>query len=332
MHPECHSLRPSENTPIFVVGSPRSGTTLLYHLLIAADPFPIYMAESRVMTCSEYYGNLTEKSRSQFLNDFFRSRQFARSGLDEKRFRRKVDVDAITYVDFLRIFMDEISDMQGKVRWVEKTPGHLRHMNTLAETFDTAKFIHMVRDGRDVALSMRKLRWTHEYGGSQVLQLLEAAKRWEEDVQQARRSRRRLPDRVLEIKYEDFVADPDHALERVGAFADVSLSLRPPRSAHADSLQAPNTAFPEKMEGISDEAVGRWRVQLTTKEQAALHAVVGDSLREFDYHAEPCDTSVDLIVRLFTAVYPVLTQARRRLKRLPVLSRFSDSPLEIGVV
>jgi len=90
--------------PIFIVGSARSGTTLLYSILLSSGKFPLYEAESLLLSvCRFKYGNLKKrKNFKKFLNDWFRSKQFIRSGLNKEFFINISDDAKSNYVKFLK--------------------------------------------------------------------------------------------------------------------------------------------------------------------------------------------------------------------------------------
>lgn len=326
------SIRPSDDRPVFVVGAPRSGTSLLYHLLMRSRAFPEYMAESKVMPCEERYGPLSRpRNRDRFLRDFLESRQFARSHLAAADFGEEARRSCTGYADVLRLLMDGIARAQGKSRWVEKTPSHLRYIHRLAEAFPTAKFVHIIRDGRDVALSLRKLGWTHGFRGNPLLQLVEGAKLWEGNVLEGRRAGRRLGERYLEVRYEDLVTDHEAAMERLTGFAEIGSETESIGSDHADSLESANTAFSSRMEGVSDEAVGRWRRRLKEEERGALDYAIGDTLAELGYPLEGDGAAPGAAARLFTTVCPAVERLRTLAKTRTALRRWSASPLEIGL-
>lgn len=325
---------PSSRSPVFVVGSGRSGTTLLYHMLLTSGDFPMYMAESKVLECPGHYGPLTKKrNRSRFFQDFVSSRQFARSGLDEEEFLADAHSVCQDYVDFLRLFMDSMARAEGKDRWVEKTPLHAYHIGRLARRFPTAKFVHVVRDGRDVALSLRSLGWTPECFGDGRLQLVAAAVQWEDVVTAAHEVGASLDGRYLVVRFEDLLSDTKAELARLARFCETPLSLERVRNSDFGSLGRANTAFEERDDATSPRPVERWRRQMTEEEVAALATTVGPTLREFGY--DPTDAELPPLKSLYFRTAGASLDAYRRLRqaartRTP-LGRLVAPPLEIGL-
>lgn len=325
--------RPSDRAPLFVVGAPRSGTTLVYHLLLSSDVFPVYVAESKILSCRRRYGPLTSAARRErFLEDFVRSRQFARSGLVAGEFRELAESGCRRYVDVLRLFMDEMARSQAVDRWAEKTPDHARYLDVLGREFETARFIHVVRDGRDVALSRRKLGWTYSYGGSSLLQLIDGSARWAYLVEMAQVAGKRLGRRYMEIRYEDVVKDLEDALTRLSEFADIPLTVSRVRESDIGSLSRANTAFRDDMSRVSADPVFRWKRRMSEREVSALEAAVGDTLDALGYETSPGRTrgfglSTSAIVGRLARI---LHRSRSHLKEETWLGRLGETPLEIG--
>lgn len=316
--------------PVFVVGNGRSGTTLLFHVLVVSSRFPEYHAESRILLCQFHYGSLRRASnRARFASDFLRSRQFARSGLSEQAFLQLLE-SSPDYVSLLSSFMEAIAESQGKTRWSEKTPGHVLYMDDLAAALPDARFVHIIRDGRDVALSVRRLGWTPRCGGNDTRKLLWAALSWRYMVEKGRSAGARLGPRYLELRYEDLVSSPGKAVERLSGFCDLDISLADVEAASIGSLGAANTAFEGKVSGLSQGPVQRWRSQSTAEEQAVLNAAVGPLLADLGYDeaGSPGAGGRPLTV----AAYRARIETKQWLKRRAPLPRaLTGSPLELGL-
>jgi hypothetical protein len=193
--------------PIFVFGAARSGTTLTYSLLLSSGCFPIYEAESRILECASRYGSLrSARNRAAFLGDFLQSRQFARSSLSEQTVTELAIRRSGSYVDFLDGFMGELCGAQGKQRWVEKSPNNMQFVDELKSYYPEAKFVHVVRDGRSVAVSQRK-HGGAKYSRNPRRQLIWSANVWAQQVTAGRRAGALGRDRYLEVRYEDIVTD-----------------------------------------------------------------------------------------------------------------------------
>ncbi len=153
------STKDRGNAPVFVLGCGRSGTTLLYHMILSAGGFAVYRAESNVINLLEpRFGNLSiRRNREKLMDAWINSKLFRVSGLNADEIRNKVLQECRNGGDFLRIIMGGMARHQGVRRWADCTPEHLLYMSRIKETIPDALIIHIIRDGRDVALSTDKL-------------------------------------------------------------------------------------------------------------------------------------------------------------------------------
>src|ERR1700687_6186878 len=158
-------LAARSKAPVFVLGCPRSGTTVLYHMLLAAGNFAVYRAESNVFSVLEpHFGSLrSERNRRDLLRLWLHCRLFQVTGLDAEDIREKIMRDCHSAGDFLRIVMEEIARCQSVERWADCTPDHLLYISEIKRQIPNALVVHIIRDGRDVALSYVKQGWTYPF-------------------------------------------------------------------------------------------------------------------------------------------------------------------------
>src|SRR5271169_2243803 len=118
------------NRPVFVLGSPRSGTTLLYHMILSSGNFAVYRTESNVFNLLvPRFGDLSVcRNRQALLHVWLGSKLFTRSGLDANQITEKILENCRSGGDFLRIVMEEIARQQGVERWADCTPDHLLYL------------------------------------------------------------------------------------------------------------------------------------------------------------------------------------------------------------
>ena len=108
-----------DKAPVFVVGSARSGNTMLYHMLLSSGHFPTYRAEPVVFDLLlPRFGDLrSATARRKLMRYWLRSRQFRRSGLDAGQITEKVMASVRSGGDFLRLVMGEMAQAGGYERW-----------------------------------------------------------------------------------------------------------------------------------------------------------------------------------------------------------------------
>lgn len=132
---------------------------------------------------------------------------------------RAVLPDRVRVVSGLRAFYRVYADRFGKPLGGDKTPGHSECMTEASEHWPGAHFIHLIRDGRDVALSWRPM-W---FAPSKDVGVLAAT--WAGIVQRARTQGRQL-EHYLEVRYEALVAQPEAELRRICSFLDLAFDAR----------------------------------------------------------------------------------------------------------
>src|SRR5947199_4315446 len=159
--------------PVFVLGCGRSGTTVLYHMLLSAGNFAVYRAESNVFSVLQpRFGDLRlERNRRELLQCWLKSKLFQVSGLDASAISDKILRDCHGAGDFLRIVMEETARVQGVERWADSTPDHLLYIREIKREIPDALFVHIIRDGRDVALSYAKQGWAYPFPWTRNQQL-----------------------------------------------------------------------------------------------------------------------------------------------------------------
>jgi len=207
--------------PIFIVGMPRSGTTLLSmiinaHSQVAIPPethyFTKYWKFCRDRRCLE-----NRAGYLKFVDRLLSSSEFKDMGLqpaEEKQIGARLsDLSSPNHTEVISNIMENYASSKGAFRWGEKTPGHLTYIPTIASLFPTASFVCLTRDPRAVTRS-----W-HYMPGDQG-NSFNSAIRWSWYASLTRRySKQRF--RILEILYEDLVDSPDSFIEDVCRFLDL---------------------------------------------------------------------------------------------------------------
>lgn len=263
------SIRPDLDRPLFLLGAARSGTTFL------GD------CAGRIPEISYHHEPPATKAAGRYVYDglwgFRRSRWFYRS----------------VYAWLMR------AELDGGLRFCDKTPTNSLLIPFLDRAFPEAQFIHIVRDGRDVAVSHLQKPWLlasakgstlREPGGylhgpyaawwvedgrerefeetSDVHRMIWA---WRSYVEAALRDGPPLgPQRYLEVRYEDLMADPRRHGERMLDFMDIDRTA----SRHA---------FMDALERADPGSVGGWRQELSASDLGIIEADSGELLRRLGY-------------------------------------------------
>jgi hypothetical protein len=220
-------------------------------------------------------------------------------GLDADELRvRFDDCDPFDATEATRAFFGLYAERQGKHRWGDKTPGHVLQMPRVQHVLPEARFIHLIRDGRDVALSVIKLDW-----GADTITA--AARRWKTSVLRGREHAPLLSD-YLEVRFEDLVLNTEPILMRICEFVELDFDeamLRHHLRAEdrlremAHDLDAgpdrPIVSAEHRMESHrlateppKPERVGQWREKMTPEQRAEFEAEAGDLLADLGYEVE----------------------------------------------
>jgi hypothetical protein len=271
--------------PVFVLGSPRSGTTLLYHMILSAGNFAVYRTESNVFNLlMPRFGDLrVRRNRQALMKVWLGSKLFARSGLEAREIEEKVLEECRNGGDFLRIVMGEIARKQGVERWAESTPDHLLHLSAIKREIPEALVVHIVRDGRDVALSLDKQGWIRPFPWDRKKSVLVAGLYWQWFVNKGRENGRRLGADYTEIHFEDLIQNPRAVLAKLGQFIEHDLDYDRILKVAIGSVSDPNTSFQRESGNSGFNPVGRWRSHFATDQLAVFESLVGGTLENLGY-------------------------------------------------
>src|SRR5215470_16650024 len=229
--------------PVFVLGCGRSGTKFLYHTLLSAGDFAVYHAESNAFNLIGLrFGDLARReNRRALLDHWLRSKLFYRSGLTREEIEPKIMEECRNAGDFLRILMETIARKQGVERWAECTPLHLLYLPLIKKLFPDALIVHIIRDGRDVTLSLDRIGWIKPLPWDKKRSLLAPAIFWRWIVGKGRRYGRAMGGDYMEIHYEDVVEKPREALAQIAKFIEHDLDYDRIQQNAQGSMVDPNS-------------------------------------------------------------------------------------------
>ena len=172
------------------------------------------------------------------------------------------------------------SERDGKPRWGDKTPMYIHHIDRIHRIFPESKVLHLVRDGRDVAVSLRRIPWH----GSTVLA---AAAYWSRSVEQGMDRGRPLGELYREFRYEDLVLDPRGTLEAICDFLGEEFHPRMLRfhSTAAEEI-APweRTLHTKVVRPPAASDVERWRREMTPSQVLVFEAMAGRAMDALGQH------------------------------------------------
>ena len=284
--------QPSEGrrtAPIFVVGHPRSGTTLL-RLILNAHSRIVIPPEAHIASflrrCESKYGPLVnEASRRQIAERLVSKRRMKEWELDsEEMYMRIMEADPPTPAGVFEALMSLWTDKARKPRWGEKTPGTYRFLPEVNQWFPDSQVIHIVRDGRDVAVSCLNPPFADFYDKGNVY---EVAVRWRHALACCRRAKRTLgPERFLQIRYEDLVADPEKVTRSICDFLGERFEpamLDYHESAKTHVARGDSSFHERTKKSVNRGRVERWRNDAAPDFIAGFEGIASRDLEALGY-------------------------------------------------
>jgi hypothetical protein len=269
------------------MGCHRSGTNLLYDMLLSSGGFAIYRGYLPFykLLIPRFGSMENRENRKKILEVWLRSKGFRRTELDADKLSADVLNNCRTGGDFIRTVMDSVAQNQGVSRWAVYDPDNVLHLERVKADIPNALFVHIIRDGRDIALSLKKmggftpLPWDRGTTPS----LVATALYWEWMVRKGREHGRRVSSDYIEIHYEDLITKPQETLQKLGGFIEHDLDYDKIRNAGLGRLSETNSSFREEAAKDEINPLGRWKERLSPAEVAAIESAVGQCLEETGY-------------------------------------------------
>jgi hypothetical protein len=283
----------------FVVGATRSGTTLL-RLMLDAHPGIAIPSETHFIPELVAAREKHAASREQMLELLTSHRRWGDFTIEPGELaERWARTEPLTGPDAVRAFFRLYAEKQGKpdARWGDKTPGYVKSMREIQGYLPEARFIHLIRDGRDVALSVLKQNW-----GPQSIEA--AAEKWRSRVNRGR-SQAPYLGFYLEVRFEDLVLDTERELRRICDFIELDFDeamlgyhetaeqrlqekarALPRVHGEAQSAEKRLASHAKTFEPPNPKLIGTWRKRMDDSDRAAYEALAGDLLDELGYETE----------------------------------------------
>jgi hypothetical protein len=278
------SYAQSTVAPFFIVGSGRSGSTLLRLMLASHSRIAIPKETWYLIELVEQFPCdrlLQESEIAEAIAVMINHYRWPDMGLDAAEMRRRVaNMSGVRLRNLVEVVYRWHMEVEGKSRWGDKTPPYIEIVPALATLFGDAKFIHLIRDGRDVAKSFQKQGWYGPWMHGYTSEWLRAV---ELDIKLGMTP---LNERILRVRYEDLVLHPEATLREICTFIDERFE---------DQMLLwqgqVNNAIPDREKkfhsglnrDISPTDAGRWKREMTPREIFVAEALIGTQLSHFGY-------------------------------------------------
>jgi hypothetical protein len=173
------------------------------------------------------------------------------------------------------------ADARGKARYGDKTPSYMQELGLLERVFRDAQYVHLVRDGRDAALSFLAMRRRPRFNLARPRGLATFASQWRLEVEGARELGRRIPERYHELRYERLVREPQAELESVCDF--LGLAFEPAMLAYHEGVDASTLQDHPLLAKPPTAGTRRWQDEMSAADVQVFEAIAGDTLSNLGY-------------------------------------------------
>ena len=263
--------------PLFLVGLPRSGTTVVAVFLNRRSSYFIpeetHLFTRNSLGLVEGRGRIRREVRAaDVAKSELRRRIGATVAMDWDGLLAGFGEEALPWEEAVRRILAAAARAADKPRWGEKTPGHLEYVPLLAARFPEARFLFLWRGLLDNVASLLEVDWT--VGGAEVQAL-----RWCFYLRRAATFRAMLPGRWFDVRYESFVRNPEGALAATGIeLSSASLERGIEGATNFDTAAEPWKA--RATQPLDASRIGSWRERLGPRELRAVHGVVAEAEAE----------------------------------------------------
>ncbi|MFQ6677775.1 MAG: sulfotransferase [Fidelibacterota bacterium] len=271
--------------PIFILGSERSGTTLLRLILNAHSNIaipPQTKFTRKILKRLWVFGDLKKENNRKKLTEWLLSKEKNTKLVDLMLSHNELNdvmLEKKTIGGFLSSIYQLYATNNGKKRWGDKRPYYIRFIPLLFQLYPDAVMIHLIRDGRDCVASLKKMQWWHRHPIYSMLN-------WRYAIRRGKQFAKKYPNQFLEIRYEDLIHRSEEIIKTVSKFIGVEFE----EGMLEFYSHTPQNVPKYKMEWhyktaqpISAQYIGQWRNNLTTSEIQLMDWCSRDELILWNY-------------------------------------------------
>ncbi len=294
----------SKYNPFFIVGCGRSGTTLLRLILINQGDI-IIPPECNFLEKSLKHFKNTIIINDSFLKkyvDFLYSitsfsylnfdKDFLYNFLKDYKPKNLYDCIELIYIAYMKKY--------NKKRWGDKNPFYVLNLDLINNIFPDSKVIHVIRDGRDVALSYKKTK----FGPPNMFVM---AKRWEKCIKRGKEWGQKYPDRYLEVHYEKLITNTESEIKKICDFINLEYK---PSMINIDSSKLYNKLIPSQRKehhknlkkSVIKNNYSKWKKEMSLEDLKTFEWVNKDILKKLGYETNNLKYSSSEILQLYIYV------------------------------
>ncbi|MEP4891146.1 MAG: sulfotransferase [Aliiglaciecola sp.] len=248
---------PSHEKHIFVIGAPRSGTTLIQSILSSNELITSFDEETGFFMYRDLFSKKYEDIDDEVMKNIISNSK-----------------------DMVSLF-DLLSNQKRKQHtksqyFLEKTPQHVLYLPKLVELFPNSKFINVYRDVRDSSISASKFK-----GIEQGKDIKKFVLYWRKCIN-ARSSV--VSNAIIDVKYEDFVQNPENTLKEIMVFLDIEYDSRQlDPTLFSKNSRAGTEGFKKLSSKIDNKSVGKWKSELSDDDLHLINRYANKQLKRLGY-------------------------------------------------
>ena len=292
-------------SPVFIVGTPRSGTTLL-RLLINSHPKISITPESSFLFRADHLWRTTYKdfSNAQQLNEFIEDlktlpqvKDWLPHGLSAEKLLKNFRINSLS--DAINAIFASYAQSHNKLRWGDKTPKNLHCMDSLIENFNNPHILVIVRDCRDVALSLHQAEFAKT---SHITSSI----RWQKDISSIVKAKLKHPDNLYIVRYEDLLENTQETISSILEFLNLEQdnALIESYLSHEDDITHTKNSLhlmaPDRCN------IGKWRKKMPARHIAECEHIARQGIIQFDYDLTSPDRKISFTRYYFFRLFDLL--------------------------
>ncbi len=292
---------------IFIVGCGRSGTTMLGAML---------GTNSRCITTPESQFNMNIYNSLPYfdalkaldiLKNHHRFKIWELDITDNEDILSKCNTHQEFIYTLVSVYAQKLYPDKNADIWIDHTPSNVSQCDILLKVFPEAKIIHIIRDGRAVASSHKKVKWGKHF-------IPDMAQHWTERVSLGLASEIQYPKSIMHIYYEDIVGNTEETLKQICSFVDIEYTQD---MIKGDGFKLPSyTKHQHKLVGTPPDysRIESWKNELSQREIEIFEHGAGNLLRILGY--EPVYSNPKRIKRIEKLKYRIKKTLNRLRERL----------------
>lgn len=281
--------------PIFIIGNPRSGTTLLRLILHSHSNIAIPPEAGFAMWLYKQYEKYGPSQLNNYLHDMKKTKKIDNWKIDWTKLEKHIKtINPYTYPQLINsiytYYCNSINNVG--VRWGDKNNFYLEYIDKIKTLFPKAFFIHIVRDGRNVACSYKELStktFTSRDAPKLPDDILKIANKWNNNINRINFSFEKFNyQNVIEIRLEDLVSEPRKSLTKIMNFIgeDFEVKMFEYYKISEAKGSEPSQYLEWKKKNtkpIQDEPSDKFKLKLTKEEIKTFNTIAGKNLLRYNY-------------------------------------------------